>query len=207
MKEKRSFFNLNVTLEQAAGKFKALEPEAAAKRAGTDYDRGKNIITMPFIDQRFNVCGETGAVSDQAGNQASSYISILILHYLVTARGTPLAGSWISYRHLPGGDIYMDPFQKRAVLPFLKTFGERPEDFEAAASSLGGLRLDQSGISIAIPVMPRVPLLFVLWPGDDEMAATANILFDQVAADYLPTEDYAHLPAMVTGAMKKKLDI
>jgi hypothetical protein len=37
------------------------------------------------------------------------------------------------------------------------------------------------------------------------MPASANILFDEAASHYLPTEDYAHLPAIVNGALKSKL--
>lgn len=137
------------------------------------------------------------------GSAVPLYQAIIALHYLVTADGTPLQGEWISYRHLPGGDIYIDPFRRRALTPFLNAFAQQPDRFREAAKALGGCRAAMGGESAVISVMPRVPLCFVLWPGDDEIPAAANILFDAQAASYLPTEDYAHLPAMVCAEMKK----
>jgi hypothetical protein len=205
MEKKRSYFNLEETLRQAVKRFAALDPEEAAKKAGVGFDKEDQVISVPFIGQNYLVHHHGGKVTTEKGDDASVYLAIIILHYLVTAEGTPLTGRWIAYRHLPGGDIYNDPFQKRAVNPFLKTFGDRPEDFKKAAAALGGVPLAHSGISMVVPVLPRVPICFTIWPGDEEMSASANILFDQAAPAYLPTEDYAHLPAIVTGAMKEAL--
>ncbi len=205
MEKKRSFYNLDVTLEQAEEQLKKLDPAKIAPLSGTKYDQNESAIIVPFLSQEHRVLFPSASVVDLEGNRASTYTAILILHYLVTAKGTPLTGEWISYRHLPGGDIYMDPFQKRAVMPFLKTFGDKPEDFKKAAIATGAQEGPGSGISMVFTVLPRVPICFVIWPGDDEMPSSANILFDAAAADYMPTEDYAHLPAIVNGAMKKKL--
>lgn len=205
MEKKRSFFNLEETLKQAAMTFSVIPPAEIAENAGVELKEDGKTLKVPFIDQVFLVKHPEGKVKTLDGKEASTYLAIIILHYLATADGKPLTGRWIAYRHLPGGDIYIDPFQKRAVTPFLKTFGERPEDFKKAAAALGGYSAETSGISMVIPVMPRVPICFSIWPGDDELPASANILFDEAASSYLPTEDYAHLPAIVNGAMKGKL--
>ena len=202
MEKKRSYFNLDVTLAEAVKRFGELEPAQVAEQAEVDYDQQKQLLTVPFINQTFKVEHPSGKVVNVDGSDASNYIAILILHYLITADGTPLTGQWIAYRHLPGGDIYIEPFNKRAINPFLSTFGNRPEQFQKAAEKLGGYNLNMSGIAMVIPVLPRVPICFVLWPGDEELPSSANILFDESASSYLPTEDYAHLPAIVNGAMK-----
>ena len=205
MSEKRSYFNLDVTFAEAVKQLKNCDPEEAAASAAVEFNRHKCIFAVPFINNVYHVEYPSGRVTLESGEHASTYLAIILLHYLATAEGTPLKGQWVSFRHLPGGQIYIDPFNKRAVNPFLKTFGERPEDFQKAAKALGGYELTLSGISMVIPVLPRVPLCFILWPGDEEMPASANILFDQAASSYLPTEDYAHLPALVTAAMKEQI--
>ncbi len=203
MTKKRSFMNLDVTQQEAENSFSSLDPAQAAEKAGADYDKTKKIITLPFINEEYRVEHPSGIVTTSDDSPASQYLTIIILHYLVTADGTSLTGRWIAYRHLPGGDIYNEPFKKRAIYPFLKTFGENSEQFRKAAAAIGGFEVSMSGISMVIPVLPRVPICFVLWPGDEEIQSSANILFDEAAASYLPTEDYAHLPAIVNGVMKK----
>jgi hypothetical protein len=205
MKNNRSYFNLEETLRQAVKRFAALNPEEVAEKSGAGFNKEGQTLSVPFINMSFLVHHPSGKVTAENDGEASVYLAIIILHYLNTAEGTPLTGRWVAYRHLPGGDIYSDPFQKRAVIPFLKTFGDRPEEFTKAAAALGGSPLSLSGISMVVPVLPRVPICFTIWPGDEEMPASANILFDEAAPAYLPTEDYAHLPAIVTGAMKEML--
>ncbi|MDY6826253.1 MAG: DUF3786 domain-containing protein [Bacillota bacterium] len=205
MSQKRSYFNLDVTFAEAVKQFKTCDPGATAARAAVAYDSGESKFRLPFINHNYSVQYPSGRVTMETGEEVSKYLAIILLHYLVTANGTLLTGQWIAFRHLPGGQIYIDPFNGRAVKPFLKAFGEKPEDFQQAAKSLGGYQLPLSGISIAIPVLPRVPICFILWPGDEEMPASANILFDEAASSYLPTEDYAHLPAMVITAMQDQI--
>lgn len=205
MEKKRSFFNLEETLRQAKEKFIKLDPLTVSKQADVEINEREKIIYVPFINEEYRVCYRDGRVSSKNGDDASLYFAIIILHYLATADGTPLTGRWVAYRHLPGGDIYNEPFQKRAVVPFLKAFGTNTASFQKAAAAIGGKNLSGSGLSMVIPVLPRVPICFTIWQGDEEIPSSANILFDQAASSYLPTEDYAHLPAIVIGIMKGKL--
>lgn len=205
IKAKRSFFNLDETYNQAVAAMAALDPDLISRHAEVSYDKTESCFTVEFINRQYRVYFPGGKVLTADGSPAPLYFSIIILHYLITADGSPLAGQWVSYRHLPGGDIYIEPFRRRAIEPFLKTFGDRPEDFTTAAAALGGYSGSGNGISMVIPVMSRVLLNFVLWPGDEELPPSASILFDSRASSYLPTEDYAHLPAVITGEMKAQL--
>lgn len=205
MEKKRSYYNLEETLRQAAERFSNVNPAEAAQNAGACYIAGEKAIRVTFMGDDYRVQHPDGRVTGPGGEDTSLYLAIIILHYLVTATGTPLTGRWIAFRHLPGGDIYIEPFQNRAIKPFLKNFGDNPEEFKKAALALGGSEIKQSGMSMVIYVLPRVPICFTIWPGDDELPASATILFDEAAPSYLPTEDYAHIPAIVNGAMKGRL--
>ncbi|NMD42914.1 MAG: DUF3786 domain-containing protein [Firmicutes bacterium] len=197
------YLNLAVARDEAVNRLAALDPEKLSRDAAITFQREESFFVVPFLNRLYRVSYPEGRIVDDEGTEASTYHSIIILHYLVTADGTPLSGEWVAYRHLPGGEIYTEPFRRRAVLPFLQAYGAEPEIFARHAAALGGIRSEGGGISMIIPAFPRVPVNFTLWPGDDELPSSAAILFDSQAASYLPTEDYAHLPALIIGALQR----
>ncbi|MBS4022214.1 MAG: DUF3786 domain-containing protein [Dethiobacter sp.] len=195
-------FNLGETLEVARKNFAGRRPLEMAANSGCLLDMERNIFTVPFLGEKYLAAHPSGQVTAAAkGVEAPTIVSILILHYLDRASGVEEAGSWISFKELQGGGIYIEPFQNRAVIPFVRNFGGRPEAFATAAATLGGHKAEHGNISYIIPVLPRVKLLYILWYGDDEFPANGTILFDRYANTYLHTEDFAFLAGMTVGVM------
>ncbi len=94
------------------------------------------------------------------------------------------------------------------MTPFKCFRGDSAAAFVRAASNLGGFppHARTGKNSMVIPVLPRSPRNLILHEGDEEFPpAAANILFDAHAASYLPTEDYAHLPALIIREMQASL--
>ncbi len=202
----RSPYNLGETLEVAKKEFAGLSPLVMASNSGCLFDLERRRFTVPFLGSRYLVEHPSGAVThkDKEG-EAPIVITILLLHYLCRASGVELSADWISFKELQGGAIYIEPFRKRAVIPFVRNFGSRSEDFARAAEKLGGRKANHGDVSYIIPALPRVPLLYVLWRGDDEFPPSGNILFDRYANTYLHTEDYAMICGMTVGALLSAL--
>jgi hypothetical protein len=110
---------------------------------------------------------------------------VLILHYLATAKGTPLKGEPITYRDVPDGMGYYDVFQKRAIRPWLNRFAVQPEGFIKGGEALGGKPGEFGDASIRVMAFERVPVTLVLWRGDEEFPAEGGVLFDASVVDYL----------------------
>jgi hypothetical protein len=110
----------------------------------------------------------------------------------------PLVGRFVKFRDLPGGCAYEVAFVNRAVKPLEQVFGADPELFFQAAKLLGGKRLNLgSDVSVEIMMLKGIPLTFILYVSD-EFGAAANILYDESAASFLPTEDLAVLGELTT---------
>ena len=198
-----SYMNLDTTHKYALEEFAAKDPEKISLNSAVEYDSSAQTFNVFFLQNNYTVKHPTGKILTTTGEKAPLYFSIILLHYLNTADGTPLAGKWVSFKELPGGQIYIEPFRKRAITPLVKVFGESPQKFMDAASRAGGFANPQLGKNcMVIPVLPRVPVAFIIHPGDEEFEATANILFDANATFYLPTEDYAHLPAIMVKTLQ-----
>ena len=189
-------------LERARQQLPSLDPLQAAMRAAVAYDEGA--FQVPFFGAPYQVHWPEGVVQ-RAGQQAETDVStcLLLLHYLLTADGTPPADRWIAFRNLPGGLGYDAAFQGRANLRLARAFGTSRPAFEAAAQALGGERLSFGDASFSFRLLPRVWLAVVLHLADDEFPANANVLFDGTASHYLPTEDLAVLGGMLAGRLIK----
>jgi hypothetical protein len=114
---------------------------------------------------------------------------LLILHYLVTAEGTPPGNEQISFKEVPEGVVYYPTFYKRAILPLLTKFGASPAGLIPAAAMFGGVDAHQGDAAVTVQAFPKVAITWVLWRGDDEFPAEGTILLDRNIQDYLPTED------------------
>lgn len=114
---------------------------------------------------------------------------ILILHYFIRAKGTPITNKVIAYKELLEGASYFPTFSKRAIKPLLDYFGKEPRLLIDTAKKLGGDKADYGDVAVTINAFSRVPITFVLWQGDGEFAPEGSILFDSTISDYLSTED------------------
>ena len=122
---------------------------------------------------------------------------ILILHYLLTARGESFRQNLITFRQVPEGPFYYSAFVKRALEPLAQTFGPGPQRLLECGSQLGAIPDELGDVSITLKPLPHVPVTLVIWGGDDELPPQANILFDDSIVSYLPTEDIAVLCSMI----------
>ena len=189
-------------LMKAQEAFLKLEPQETAVRAAVPFEHG--VFQVPYFGRLHDVRWPAATVSRVSdGAEVDIATRILLLHYLLTADGTPLAADWIAFRNLPGGLGYDAAFQGRANRRLARAFGKSLTPFEAAARSEGGERLTFGDASFSFRALPRVWLAVVLHLADEEFPASANVLFDSSASHYLPTEDLAVLGGILAGRLIK----
>jgi len=136
-------------------------------------------ITMPNVEVLLADSKEVVPIRDR----------VLILHYLLSAKGTPIANKLIAFKELPGGDNYSRTFSKRAIEPLVEHFGERPHLLIDIAGKPGGHTVAYGDVAVTVNAFNRVPITIVLWQGDEEFPAQGDILFDAAISDYLSTYD------------------
>jgi len=192
-------------LEKARRDVASLDPWEAAFKSAVDYrETGANQgeWSVPFWGRRYRVTYPAGEETEEdTGKKPSIPVTLLIMHYLINADGTPLAEHWVSFREFPGGQGYYPVFQARTALRLVKAFGSDRESFEKAAHSLGGERLSFGDSSFLFRMFPRLWLAVVLNLADEEFPASAQVLFDGSAAHYLPSEDLVVLGELLVSRL------
>ena len=194
----KSYMNLDVAYKFAVEQLEIKEPSEIARNADAEYDADTGHFIVSYLRDKYLVSYPDGNVTAaQNETEVSLTIKILILHYLTTANGAPLQNKWISFKELPDGAIYIDPFTRRAIKPMLSLFAEKQTEFVELAKSIGGVPCDLGDTGITIFPFPKVPITYVIWSADEEFPASGNILFDAAAPFYLPTEDYALVSGLI----------
>ena len=113
-----------------------------------------------------------------------------ILWYLVSAKNIPLSGKLINPLNLKGGHLF---FRGTHILPLDKLAEKYNSDIEGFLKkgiSLGGEKVSHGDVAIKLFPLPRIPVILILWRGDDEFPPRADLLFDttsetQLAIDVL----------------------
>jgi len=172
--------------------------ETIAERSGFEPSDGQS-LHIPFLDRTYLVSCPLFEFKDQTEGEKEIPIQeqVLILHYLMAVEVPDLSGRWVSYREIPGASFYFGAFVKRAVDPLKKVFGQNISGFSRVSEKLGARIIENGDAGFEFRVLPAVPLQLILWEGDDEFPAEANILFDETIGRILSPEDVAWLAGMV----------
>jgi hypothetical protein len=181
-------------LARARAEWAAADAAACAARAGCELAEGG--VQVQLFGRSHIVTHPDGEVRERPRACVHVAVAILLLHYLMTADGTPQAGEWKAYRELPDGLFYHASFAGRAEAPLERAFGGSADalgSFERAARDLGGEPLVLGDAAFRFVALPRVDMAVVVWAGDEEERGQARVLFDAHAGRYLPAEDLAGL--------------
>ena len=160
----------------------------------------ETIFRIPFLDQMYLVSfPEMAFKREDEKNEKEIPIQeqVLILHYMMGEGPTAPSGQWVSYREIPGASFYYSAFVKRAVNPLKNVFGQNIAGFKKVSQLLGGEKVEPGDASFEFGVFPRVPLQLIVWEGDEEFPAEANILFKSGVEQILSPEDIAWLSGML----------
>lgn len=177
---------------------------AISRRSGYETaDAAAGALAIPFLDRTYRLEYPGLHFSDSLKAEAEVPLQeqVLILHYLLGAEAGLPSQDWVAYREIAGASFYFSAFVKRAIEPLKKVFGRNAAAFRNAAAALGGQAIPAGDAGFELRVFPQVAVQFILWEGDEEFGAEANILFNQGIEGRLSPEDIAWLAGMVVYRM------
>lgn len=143
------------------------------------------------LDSDFNLTvKETGAPSRPDDR-------ILLLHYLKNKFAVKPAGELISFRNLPGGQFYWEPFQSRSVRPLI---GRICNNIDFLKENLNRFDWEPAPIrdfAARIHAFGNVYVTLVYHLGDEEFPPDAELLFDASIKHLFVTEDVAVIASRI----------
>ena len=145
----------------------------------------------------------------QSQGPITPWISILLLHYLNTHGRAGLSGKWVSFSELKSGMVKASSFLREAEDPIKDLFERDSAKTAAAIEKLGAVRSDGFPTPKAwmLFLLPKVPVMILYWPQEDEFPAKVKILFDQTADHFLDVESLMFLLEGLVHNLEKVLSL
>jgi hypothetical protein len=190
-------------VKEARATLRKIKPGKLVLRSGCTQDTDGN-FRLSFFWREYVVSGDDFTVRRaDTGDEMPSFIQSLILTYLATADGTTPSNRWIGFRELPDGMFYAQAFQGYSGGRLVRELDGGVAALRRAAESLGGEPLAAGDAGYAFAVLPRIHLALVYWGGDEEFPSQAQVLFEDSASHYLPTDGLAILGSQLVGKVLK----
>jgi hypothetical protein len=186
-----------VAYDSLRARLAGLDMATIVDRSGAR-ELGPDRIGLRCLGAEYVIRYPDGTVLEADGQPAPEHDAILLLLYLTESTGRNLDGSWVAFEQLPGGAGYSASFRGRVVMPLMRAFGPHPKALLTAAAGLDGERLELGDASVRLPALPRVPVAYVVWGGDDEFPPSANVVFDASVEGYLDAEAVTVLAELAT---------
>ena len=186
-------------IAEAFERLKARDIQLTATNSGGSVS--DNRVTIRVLDRTAVVDLSAETVAWDDGTEPEDTLKVILLHYLLGADGK-IDGEWMSFREFESGNLYYSVFHGRALVQLVSVFGSDPARLAAASVKLGGTRVERGDASFEFMFFPYLKINITIWKGDDEVPASANILFDAAASRILGAEDLAHIAEGITETLE-----
>ena len=129
-------------------------------------------------------------------------LELIILVYLLNASSHSLSHEMISVSDLKTAHFFQGPHELKKA-PLLERYGYDLEGFKMVAENLGGEPMDLADAAYRFFPLPKIPLYYLLWEGDDEFGPHLSILFDRSIERHLSADAIWGLVNLISDTLKK----
>jgi len=192
---------VGVPMEHYKAVFAAADPAALAERSRVPYDGEKFLLTLLGRPVTVSWPDMITRYADD-GTETASNIRILLGRLLLEGTLVPSQGQMLAYTDMPWGNVYAQQFRGRCILRLAGTYGANLAAFDEAASRVAAVPAGSGDRSYDLPFLPELMVRLILWEGDEEFRAAAQILFSDNFSSAFSAEDIAVVGDILLNAMK-----
>ena len=112
-----------------------------------------------------------------------------LLRYLLEGKTVPLRGSWLTFREMPWGELYIKPYTGRVLTRAAFTFGTRVAAFRSACEKMGAIPIGHGDAGFQFDFIGNYQIQILVWEGDDEFPPNAQVLYSDNFSEGFAAED------------------
>ena len=169
--------------------FRNLDPQETLKRLPSAAFDGTH-FTLTLLNRTYDIAWPDYAISPRDGGPLPSLpTQTFLLRCLLEAREVENPGIWKTFREMPWGELYIQPFTGRCLTRAAFTFGTRLAAFRSACEKLGAKPISHGDAGYEFPFFGPYAMEILVWEGDDEFPPSAQILYTGNFAEGFAAED------------------
>jgi hypothetical protein len=155
--------------------------------AGLGAEMKEKSLVVRALGREFDITPD-GKISTKG--HITPWIKILLLHYVRIHGQTPLSGMWVSYAELRSGMVKSLSFLRECEDPLRELLDRELGAVSGILEKLGAEKRGGLAAKNAwhIFLLPKLPVLILYWPQEDEFESKVSILFDSTADQFLDAE-------------------
>lgn len=187
----------NEAVRIAVAKLAKADLSARAENLGFSLPDNNTILIRAFGSE-FTVDLKRFEVGNwKTGQPAKPDQKIIILHYLTCEDKFSGTGKAISFRDLPGGQFYLEPYKSRSVNILISRIGN---DIGLLKKNLDRFEWKETrpgDVGAEIHAIGRIHVTLAYYMGDEEMPPSADILYDSSIRKVFSTEDVTVIASLL----------
>ena len=181
------------------GLFEAGDAGEMALRTGADFDGQAFAVTL--LGTRYTITHPKYSITPEATLPTQTFL----LRYLLEGKKCPASSQFKTFREMPWGELYIQPFTGRVLTRAAFTFGTRIAGFRKAAEALGALPLSHGDAGYEFTFLDNFRLRMLVWEGDEEFPPNAQLLYTENFVDGFSAEDRVVAGDILIGTLKSKM--
>jgi len=183
-------------LERSAGEdfywrvLSSQDPKSVCRRTLATFDQKKQTYELRVADLTYAVAPGLKTVTDMSTGsiKVDWDVRLLTLVYMTGATETPLTGRWVSPTQFSGGDLFFSSEAHNLTFARLLVTFASPEAFLKAGEKIKAVKHMIGDASFVLQTLPRIPILFTYWSGDEQLLSKISVFFDESASSHLAVD-------------------
>ena len=169
--------------------FRALNPQEVLSRLpDTQWDGAE--FTLRLLGREFAIAHPGYAIRALDGGTVPPLpTQTFLLRYLLEGKNIKWNGQWKTFREMPWGEMYIQPYTGRVLTRAAFTFGTRIDAFRHAAEKMGAVKLPHGDAGYQFELVSGYRMQILVWEGDDEFPPNAQVLYsDNFETGFAPED-------------------
>jgi hypothetical protein len=175
--------------DEWAGRMKTVDMQAVMHRL-PEVEFDGSAYTLHHFGRKLAMDSENFTITAPEDDRALSIDEIMNFYTLLwyCRDGARLTGQWRPFGEIRDASPFAPAFKRGILEPFAQTFSGNITRLERASQEMGAVKLAVSDCGFQLKAFECIPVQCLIWDGDEEFSARANMLFDISITDFIHVE-------------------